>query len=84
MISKSVHHFGTTAGVIRVKTSEETYAYAILLYSCNTFYTRSFEPPVTEIMLSPGVSDASPRNGRFAPLGFYWIPTYSLISVYRP
>ena len=27
---------------------------------------------------------ASPRNRRFAPLGFYWIPTYCLISVYHP
>ena len=29
-----------------------------------------FEPPVTVIMLSPGVTGASPRNRRFAPLGF--------------
>ena len=30
------------------------------------------------------VTSASPRNRRFAPLGFYWIPTYCLISVYHP
>ena len=30
------------------------------------------------------VTSALPRNGRFAPLGFYWIPTYCLVSVYRP
>ena len=30
------------------------------------------------------VTSASPRSRRFAPLGFYWILTYCLISVYRP
>ena len=29
------------------------------------------------------VTSPFPRNRRFAPLGFYWIPTYFLISVYR-
>ena len=31
-----------------------------------------------------GSSSASPRYRRFAPLGFYWIQTYCLISVYSP
>ena len=30
------------------------------------------------------VTSASPRNRHFDPLGFYWIPTYCLVSVYRP
>ena len=30
------------------------------------------------------VTSATPRNRRFAPLGFYCIPTYCLISVYHP
>ena len=30
------------------------------------------------------VTSASPWNRRFAPLCFYWIPTYCLLSVYRP
>ena len=30
------------------------------------------------------VTSASPRNRRFAPLGFYWILTYCLVSVYHP
>ena len=34
--------------------------------------------------LALSVSSASPRNRRFAPLGFYCIPTYCLVSVYRP
>ena len=46
-----------------------------------------FDPAVTVIMLSPRVlalrvTSASPRNRRFTP--FYCIPTYYLVSVYRP
>ena len=40
-------------------------------------------------MRSPGVlalrvTSASPRNRCFTPLGFHCIPTYCLVSVYRP
>ena len=70
------------------------------IYICTVFLAMivrmpepgSFEPPVTVIMLSPihpgclalRVTSASPRNSPFAPLGFYWIPTICLVSVYYP
>ena len=40
----------------------------------------------TRSFLTTGHSDHALTRGdwRFAPLGFYWIPTYCLISVYRP
>ena len=36
------------------------------------------------VLILPGFSSLSHRNRRFAPLSFYWIPTYCLVSVYRP
>ena len=60
-------------------------------------YTRKFSMTWYQVVLNhrsqwscchPGcqalcVTSASPRNRRFTPLGFYWIPTYCLVSVYR-
>ena len=84
-----LHIIPVTTYLLLYKLS--VYVYAVLY--CTEYSTVGYQDALNHrsqwSYSHPGwqalrVTSASPRNCRFTPLGFYWIPTYCLISVYRP